>query len=61
MAEFLNKHKNADFVYSNYYTIDENGNVKGKVEVGKVRELDVTNTIGACFLYRRAVYEKTGD
>jgi len=61
MAEKLNIYKKIDFVYADYYIIDENGNFVRKINVGPIKELDRTNCIGPCFLYRRKIYEKIGD
>jgi len=49
------------FVYSSFYQVDENGKIKRKIKSARPKELDIRNCIGPCFLYKREVYEKTGD
>ena len=48
-------------IYANYYIVDENGNVIRKRNVGSIKELNRTNCIGPCFLYRRKIYEEIGN
>ena len=61
MLAVLRQNENVDFVYARYDAIDEHGTV---IRPGNVREpaaLDYDNCIGGCFLYRRRVYEGTGN
>lgn len=60
MAEELKNNREADFVYANFYRIDETGKVFGKTRVGSVEKLDDLNCIGYCFLYRKKIYEELG-
>lgn len=61
LTEYLNKHKSVDFVYSNFYFIDENGNILNKFNAFKPQFIFNKNCIGACFMYRRKVYAAIGD
>ncbi|UCC94465.1 MAG: glycosyltransferase [Candidatus Omnitrophota bacterium] len=61
MAEELKKHRGIDFVYANYYIVNDEGNVSGRERVTSVKKLYLWNCIGACFLYRRSVYETIGE
>jgi glycosyltransferase involved in cell wall biosynthesis len=61
MVRMLERDKRTDFIYANYYLIDEDGNLTGKVNVGPPRGLDRANCIGACFLFRNKVYREVGD
>lgn len=60
MLAFLESNSRFSLVYADYTTIDEAGNELGVVEVGAPEELAWRNPIGACFLYRRHVYEQLG-
>lgn len=60
MAVSLRKNKKIDFVYANYYVINDNGVVLQPVNVGASESLKECNCIGPCFLYRRKVYEALG-
>lgn len=61
LKSYLDRHGNADFVYSHYDLVDENGCYirAGKTDVPSA--LDEDNCVGHCFLYRRCVYEALGD
>ncbi|MCX6718067.1 MAG: glycosyltransferase [Candidatus Staskawiczbacteria bacterium] len=61
MAEVLEKNKDIGFVYANFYLIDEAGKILKPLRAGSPKSLDNNNFIGACFLYRREVYEKIGE
>ncbi|TXE05843.1 glycosyltransferase [Gelidibacter salicanalis] len=54
------ENNNADIVYSNLYHIDEHNDIKGKYIYCKTRTILLDNIIGACFLYRKEVYENLG-
>jgi len=58
---FLNLYPDVDFVYTDYYSIDEDGEIMDLVELSPANMLIYGNCVGACFLYKRDVYEKTGD
>lgn len=60
MASYLDSHHGVDFVYAGYTIIDEHSAPLRTVDALPPRELFYSNCIGACFLYRRAVYEGTG-
>jgi glycosyltransferase involved in cell wall biosynthesis len=60
MIEALEKNQKIDFIYTNYYIINEEGKKSKAIKVGSVKSLDRCNCIGPCFLYRRRVYEKIG-
>jgi glycosyltransferase involved in cell wall biosynthesis len=61
MVAFLQKNKTIDFVYANYYVINDDGEVLQSVSVGPSKILKELNCIGPCFLYRRKVYEVLGE
>lgn len=51
------------FVYSDYWMVDSEGKVTGLRRVAEPNNIlsRPSNGIGACFLYRREVYEKVGE
>ena len=51
------------FVFSDYQIINEKGIVVGEYQVpyNYTDQIVGTNVVGACFLYRREVYETVGD
>lgn len=51
----------AGFVYSDCTAIDEEGRPGKPVRILPPSSLPVRNPVGACFMYRRAVYEAVGD
>ncbi len=61
MVKVLESNKRIDFVYANFYKIDEKDNIIFERRVGSSRELSIENCIGACFLYRRKVYQEIGN
>ncbi len=61
MFNLLQTDKNRNFVYANYYLVDENANITRTVSVGAPKKLDIINCIGPCFLYRRRVYGEIGE
>jgi len=61
MVKILEKNSKIDFIYTNYYTINEQGEKVKPVRVGSVKDLDRCNCIGPCFLYRRKIYEQIGE
>jgi glycosyltransferase involved in cell wall biosynthesis len=60
MVALLQINKMIDFVYANYYAINDNGTVLQSISVGPSESLKEYNCIGPCFLYRRKVYEVLG-
>jgi glycosyltransferase involved in cell wall biosynthesis len=61
MVNFLEKNHDVDFVYSNYYLVDETGKILKKKRTSHPKLLDLYNCIGPCFLYRRKIYETIGE
>lgn len=63
MVRFLQTYPEVDFVYAESYMIDEGRKDQGlRILRNKpVEGLKVDNYIGACFLYRRKVYEVIGE
>lgn len=61
MADYLGNHAGVDMVYCDYTIIDENGAKKKDNILEESERLIWTNTVGACFLYRREVAEKVGN
>ena len=60
MVDFLESMTEVDVVYTDYTVINEFGNPTRYVTVAPMEEIVNRNCIGACFLYRRKVYEKNG-
>lgn len=50
--------EDADIVYSNYRIIDENGDITGESRLKPIEYLLFSGVIGACFLYRKEVFER---
>ena len=61
MLTHLHKDEETAFVFSDFESIGEDGNVLEYLRRGPTYELPIVNTIGACFLYRREVYEAIGN
>jgi glycosyltransferase involved in cell wall biosynthesis len=61
MLSEVRRSPSVDFVYANYYRIDENGKIIERVRVKESLYLLINNCVGPCFLYTRRVYEKIGD
>lgn len=57
------KNNNCNFIFTAYCRIDENGNIIEDIlfENDAAEMIPVWNTVGACFMYTRTVYEKIGD
>lgn len=60
MIKVLQENRKIDFVYVNYYLVDEEENVIQHERVVSAKKLYLWNCIGPCFLYTRKVYEKIG-
>lgn len=61
MLGFLSRYPNVDFVHAEYYEVTEDGAVTRLVRPLPASSLRINNFVGACFLYRRQVYERVGD
>jgi glycosyltransferase involved in cell wall biosynthesis len=61
MVSFLDSRPHVDAVYADCSMIDEQGRLVRRRRVGPTPRLVFGNVIGACFLYRRAVYDRLGD
>jgi hypothetical protein len=61
MVEYLDERRDIDFVYTDFRLIDEEGQAIDEMRVRPPESLRESNYVGACFLYRRAVYETLGD
>ncbi|MFA5033435.1 MAG: glycosyltransferase [bacterium] len=60
MVDFLEANKEIDFVYSNYYCINERDEIIAKEKVDTPDNLRRFCCIGACFLYKYNVYKTIG-
>jgi len=60
MSRALDRHPDLGLVYSTYTLIDSEGNHLGRRNMDPAICLAEGYTVGACFLYRREVYEKVG-
>ena len=63
LVRYLEDRPHVDLVYAGCIGIDENGDrlEEGRILTAALEILPLRNCIGACFLYRRHVYEKLGD
>jgi glycosyltransferase involved in cell wall biosynthesis len=61
MVALLQANRKIDFVYANYYIIDDDSEVWQTESVGPSKALKDYNCIGPCFLYRRKIYEVLGE
>lgn len=61
MVEALKEKQKIDFVYANFYVVDERGEIIRRVKVPSSKILNRYNCIGPCFLYRRIVYDRLGE
>lgn len=60
MAEELDRNEKAYMVRASMYYIDDKGKITGQSEVYNDEKLYMFNCLGACFMYRREVYELIG-
>jgi len=60
LVDFMKCNPEFDIVYTGFSYINDRGKVIGGHPVLPLEELTYRNTAGACFLYRRSVYEKIG-
>lgn len=61
MVSFLQAHPQVDFVYADNYIVDEKDQIQSIQRNKPPISLDIDNYIGACFLYKRKVYQEIGD
>lgn len=61
MVRALQKDQDIDFVYCDYFSVDSDDNVIERVYLSESNNLRTRNVIGACFMYRRLVYETVGN
>jgi glycosyltransferase involved in cell wall biosynthesis len=61
MVDYLEAHSDVDFVYAPYWTIDERGQKIELVSALPINKIMQEDPVGACFLYRRRVYEVIGN
>jgi glycosyltransferase involved in cell wall biosynthesis len=61
MVRFLETNPDVGLVYTDYTNIDDDGNVMYPHVVAEPQRLAYESCVGACFLYRRAVWEKVGE
>lgn len=60
MLNKLEGNADAGLVYCDYTSIDENGMELAEIIMKEPDKLIYTNTVGACFLYRKGVFDKLG-
>lgn len=60
MADHLDNNPDIAFIYADSDIIDEDGNTTEVVEAGDWKKLGLTDVIGGCFMYRRAIHEAVG-
>ncbi len=61
MVGALQEFWDVDMVYAPYYVINKDGAIQREGRIEDPSALDEDNRVGACFLYRRKVYEIIGD
>lgn len=61
MLECLRDAPGVDFVYADYWALDERTGKKELTRFPDRLDLSKKNEVGACFLYTRRVYEKVGE
>ena len=60
LVDFMKCNPEVDIVYAGFSYVNDQGKMIGRHPALPVEELTYRNTAGACFLYRRTVYEKLG-
>ena len=60
MVAALEEQPEAALVCADLRTIDEHGNVTGEIRLREPEDICLTNTVGACFLYRHTVSKRIG-
>lgn len=61
MVQALQAEPELGFVYAGFWFVDADGQVLRPADLGEPDELKRRNTVGHCFLYRRAVAERVGE
>ena len=61
MVQYLEQRPTVDFVYCDYWWVDDLGRRLRTSEVCPSDLLRRQNAVGQCFLYRRSVYEDVGE
>lgn len=61
MVSYLEHHPEVGLVYTNYWLVSNTGECVGEVTGRQPESILDDDCVGACFLYRRNVYETTGD
>lgn len=61
MAAVLDKDARISFVYANMNIIDEDGKILSSKPQNAISTLYYGSCIGACFLYRKSLYQKFGE
>lgn len=61
MAAYLDEHEEIAMVCAPYWEIDEAGNTLRLNPLPSVEDIWTNNPVGACFLYRKSVYETIGQ
>ncbi|MDQ6891348.1 MAG: glycosyltransferase [Acidobacteriota bacterium] len=61
MLSYLGRYPDVDFVYAESYEVTDSGAATRLIRPGPPSSLRINNFVGACFLYKRHVYEKVGD
>jgi glycosyltransferase involved in cell wall biosynthesis len=61
LLKFLKDNPDVDFVYSDLWEINDQGEIIRKVLARDPKDLTQHNCVNACFLYQRKVYETLGD
>jgi glycosyltransferase involved in cell wall biosynthesis len=60
MLRFLQANPQVDFVYADFWRIDDEDRITEESRVGVPAELYWRNPVGYCFLYRREIYAAIG-
>lgn len=60
MVAALEEHPEAALVCADLRRIDEHGNVTGEIRLREPEDIYLTNTVGACFLYRHEMSRRIG-
>lgn len=61
MVTVLDNNPELGMVYANYTVVDENKNFIEEIKVIDSENLMYGNCVGACFLYRKSVYDLVGE
>lgn len=61
MIMYLESHKKSAMVKADMTIVDDNENVISTTKSYEDKQMYINNQVGACFLYRREVYEKIGE